>query len=102
MPKKPDRITIVGKRWFSRSCGNTYHSVEVYANDELIERAPFVYGYGDQYLQSAHRILQKAEYYSNTNNNLVDYSEFLDDMRDRENTPYIAVFCCDVARKKDL
>jgi len=54
---KVDTILIVGKRWFDRINGNTYHSARVYVDDELIAAAPFQYGYGDQYVQSAHEVL---------------------------------------------
>ena len=60
LPKKAT-ITIIGRRWFERVNGNTYHSVEVYVNGELIERLPFTYGYGSMYMQNARDIL--AKYY---------------------------------------
>lgn len=52
-------FTIIGRRWFERVNGNTYHSVEVYKGDKLIERVPFQYGYGDGYMQTAGDIIAK-------------------------------------------
>lgn len=58
LPKKAT-ITVIGRRWFERVNGNTYHSVEVYVNGDLVERMPFDYGYGSQYMQNAGEILAK-------------------------------------------
>ncbi len=58
LPKKAT-ITVIGRRWFERVNGNTYHSVEVYVNGELIERIPFTYGYGSMYMQNAGEIIDK-------------------------------------------
>jgi hypothetical protein len=58
--KKGDKVEIVGKRWFQKSYGNTYHTTKVYVNDRLIgETDDYVYGYGDQYLQTGLDILFK-------------------------------------------
>lgn len=59
LPKLPDNavITIIGKRWFERVNGNTYHSVAVYVNGDMVEYMPFDYGYGDGYMQTATDIL---------------------------------------------
>jgi len=43
---------IEGRRWFERTNGNTYHSVRIFIEGEIIT-VPFTYGYGDQYLQTA-------------------------------------------------
>lgn len=42
-------IFLVGRRWFERTNGNTYHTVEIYVNDEFVHKIPMTYGYGDQY-----------------------------------------------------
>lgn len=57
--KKIKSITIVGRRWFEKVNGNTYHSAAVYVDGELIGKADFVYGYGSQYEQTAIDILKK-------------------------------------------
>ena len=46
-------IRIEGRRWFQRTYGNTYHSVRIYQDGELLASLPYQYGYGDQYLQTA-------------------------------------------------
>ncbi len=60
---------IEARKWFDRVNGNTYHSVNVWINGQHIGGVDFEYGYGDQYIQTAQDILEKAgyiaEYYSN-------------------------------------
>lgn len=60
-PAMPSSITIIGKRWFQKSFGNTYHSAVV-INDDTGEqiRAPFEYGYGDQWEETAARLIESA------------------------------------------
>jgi hypothetical protein len=59
LPKLPENavITVIGKRWFERVNGNTYHSVAVYVNGDLVEYMPFSYGYDSMYMQNATKIL---------------------------------------------
>jgi hypothetical protein len=46
----PPELQIVGRRWFSRTHGNTYHTVAVFLDGEpLGHTEDMVYGYGDQY-----------------------------------------------------
>lgn len=65
-------VIIKGKRWFEKTNGNTYHSVEVYVDGEMIGRKDFVYGYGDQYLESGKKILIEKGYvnYEKTTKNI--------------------------------
>lgn len=49
--KKP--IYVLARRWFQRSYGNTYHSVTVVWSDDTITKEPFVYGYGEQWKETA-------------------------------------------------
>ena len=46
-------ITIVGKRWFQKSYGNTYHTATIVVDGEPVEGVERSYGYGDHYIQSA-------------------------------------------------
>lgn len=48
-------------RWFDRVNGNTYHSVNI-TNVDTGEKiyAPFQYGYGEHYKQSALKIMENA------------------------------------------
>lgn len=81
--------SIVARRWFDQKWGNTYHSVRVYRNGELVGENPYEYGYGDHYLQTADEIM-KANGYHNFRQDL------------RENGKGFAVSCSDVSKKKDL
>ena len=103
--QKVDNITISARRWFDKVNGNTYHSVDVYANGVHVGRNPFAYGYDEAYLQTAHEILQKAGIYKKTDERLksgadADYYEFTKDKRENRNK--FVIICTDVERKKDL
>jgi len=49
-------LRIVGRRWFQKSYGNTYHTVRVYLDDEFLGESNMEYGYGDQYIETGFRI----------------------------------------------
>ena len=96
--KKFRLIIIDARRWFDRTYGNTYHSVTVTIKHarraDLVLRVDYEYGYGEQYLQTAHELLHKAGYFG------PDYRDFRDAMRcDRSK---FHVTCTDVQRKKEL
>ena len=115
-------VTIEGKRWFERVNGNTYHSVSVYVNNELVGRMPFAYGYGEQYIQSAFDILsefgmfpyektkelitvnagKQNEYQTPKESRNKDeaWHKFRQDRMDNRQKYHIT--CVDVPRKKDL
>lgn len=92
--KKDSFIVIDARRWFDKKWGNTYHSVQVTDRNTLIGEIPFAYGYGESYLQSAHKILQDSGYFTKS------YDDFLQYMRNNRNKFYVTV--ADVQRKKDL
>jgi hypothetical protein len=94
------QITIIGRRWFSRTYGNTYHSCVVLVDGEEVGRADYVYGYGDGYLQTAHSLLQEAGIYPKTDDRLKDYHQFRSDMQDYRHRFQVNVQ--DVDRKRDL
>lgn len=56
-------ITITARRWFQKTYGNTYHSVEVSLLDgdkwKVLGVNNFEYGYGNHYLHSATTILKE-------------------------------------------
>jgi len=54
-------IDIIGKEWFDKINGNSYHSAQVTINNDAVLYVPLTYGYDDHYLQSALKLL-KAEY----------------------------------------
>ena len=45
-------ITLIGRRWFQKTYGNTYHSVTVLLDGEPVHNSGRCYGYGDQYEQT--------------------------------------------------
>ncbi len=59
----PTTYTVIGRRWFERVNGNTYHSVKVYKDGQLIGYVPFTYGYGSQYEQTALELIKKDDPY---------------------------------------
>ena len=96
-------FTIIGRRWFEKTNGNTYHSVEVYKDGELLGRIPFAYGYGDQYKQTALDLLVKLGHYPNTeakHGGYECYRQFTFSKQSGGDGNFFSV--SDVARKKDL
>lgn len=89
MKKINGSIEVVGKRWFQKSYGNTYHSVKVYVNDEVLTEA-FTYGYEDAYRQTAYDLLKQNGY---------DVPDSYGDFIRMKN---ISFRVTDVDRKKDL
>jgi hypothetical protein len=55
--KKGDTVSVIGRRWFDRVNGNTYHTAEVEVNGTTLGKSPMTYGYDDQYLETAKEIL---------------------------------------------
>lgn len=90
-------IKIIVKRWFQKSCGNTYHSVDVLVASgtgteyklESIGYIPFRYGYGNHYLNTAAEILGISE-------------QELKALISEYSTEKFVIVCTDVNRKKDL
>ncbi len=60
--KKTRSITIIGRRWFERTNGNTYFSAEIHVNGEMVHKIDFQYGYGSQYSAEAGRWLAENGY----------------------------------------
>ena len=94
-------LTLIGRRWFNKNLGNTYHSVEILVDGICVHKIPYAYGYGDQW-----------EY-----NGLdwLDANRYLPGLQKKEGTPGEALWrycerkgilytrsCSDVQRKKDL
>lgn len=97
--KKFRRIIIEGKRWFRRSCGNTYHSVRITLTPYKGEQVRFLsgihYGYDDHYRQTAAAILIKAGYFH-------DWNDFVDQTRDTKTRAKFYFTVSDVPRERDL
>ncbi len=97
-------MTITGKRWFQKSYGNTYHTAEIVLEKQddtrLHLKSPILYGYGEQYLQTAFNLLVANGFY------LADeFFTFKDEWLYWKGTPAqrkASVNCYDVARKREL
>jgi hypothetical protein len=50
---KPVSIVVVGRRWFDKANGNTYHSVTAYLDGAESVHVPFAYGYDYAFEQTA-------------------------------------------------
>lgn len=98
---KTKSITIIGRRWFNRGPGNTYHSAEIIVNGELVGGIDFAYGYGEQYLQNAADWLEANGY-------MPDREHHQNGSADplwyycRERGIQFVYSVSDVSRKKDL
>lgn len=55
----PKSIIIIGRRWFEKTTGNTYHTTRIYLDCEEIGTTEIQYGYGDQYLWTAFEWLEE-------------------------------------------
>lgn len=88
-----DTFFILGRRWFQRTNRNTYHSVEIWINNEFSGRIPFAYGYGEQYIQTGLTWLQDEGYIPKDR----DVWQWF-----RENRHRCSHAVAEVQRKKDL
>ena len=91
---EPKYYTIEARKWFDKVNGNTYHSVYVFENGELIASCPHTYGYGNQYEYTALKLLQDLGI-AKEFNILWKFAESIG----REK---VLILCHDVQRKKDL
>lgn len=97
---KQDNIMLMGRRWFDKINGNTYHSARAYFNGVLIGEVEFEYGYGNQCIYTAWGILIKAK--------LVDPQKYSFGVYQppwlycQEHTIKYVEEITDVSRKKDL
>ena len=92
----PKTITIIGRRWFQKTYGNTYHSAQIVVDGKEVEGIYFAYGYGDQYLHNAFRKLQAL--------NLIPSVESSESpwYWAQQNGVSLTYTVTDVQRKKDL
>lgn len=97
-------ITVIAKKWFDKVHGNTYHSCIVLVNGEEIGYAPFEYGYGEQYKQTALKLLQEQGYFNTGESYPNGYSK--DDevfaIFQRDNRETVKFYVIDVNNRKDL
>ena len=65
--KKINELEILGRRWFQKSFGNTYHTATVIVNGEEL-KSGIKYGYENAYLQTAADLLRVSGYELPENN----------------------------------
>jgi len=54
------KYVIHAKKWRDKLNGNTYHSVRILnTQNNVMIAAPFQYGYGDEFMQSAKEVMIK-------------------------------------------
>lgn len=85
--KTINSLVIIGRKWFDKPNGNTYHTAEIIIDGFEAYKSEMQYGYGEAYLQTASEWLKdygyidKPEYQSLTayfrdNNIPLVYREF--------------------------
>lgn len=98
----PKSIFLIGRRWFSKSCGNTYNTVYIAIDGVKVCTLPKTYGYGEYYLQRAEDWLESngympgREHYESTGVSEPAWRYYRDRGIHFEHT------VIDVMRKKDL
>ena len=105
--KIKNQLLVIAAKWFDKVNGNTYHSVKVLVDNVQIGKVTYVYGYGEQYWQTAKEILQRAGYIANTGEKLPyggdkDIYEFEMWLREEKNRSKVIKIVNNVPRKRDL
>lgn len=94
-------IQIHGRRWFQPTYGNTYHTCDIWVNEEHVHKVPYQYGYGSQYEQSATEWLEQNGYLPGLKQNPHGGTEPLRMWCERNEFKLINEVT-DVKRKRDL
>lgn len=94
-------VVVIGRKWFERTNGNTYHSVEIHVDGEFSHKIPFQYGYGDQWEWTAAQWLEENGHMPGRNHYSNGGSEALRLYCERTGIACIRSVT-DVQRKKDL
>lgn len=55
-------ISIVGRRWFRKGYGGTYHTAAIAVDGKPVAKTEYQYGYGDQYLETGWQWLEDNGY----------------------------------------
>ncbi len=93
-------VTVMARRWFEKVNGNTYHSVMVYYDGDLVnketgELTEINYGYGSAWEQTAQELLTRHGIYR-------DSKLMLRRMVEEENGDKLVWDVIDVPKEKDL
>jgi hypothetical protein len=94
--KKPKSILVIGRRWFRKTYGNTYHTATIYVDGQCVVKTCQQYGYGEQYIWTAREWLRENGYLPG-----IEDQEALWRYCQRSKIAYSADVA-DVAREKDL
>ncbi len=101
-PYQVKSVTIIGKRWFQKTYGNTYNTVQIIVDGETVAKLPKAYGYGDYYAQRAEDWLEENGYMPGREHHENGSKEpGWRYFRDDRNIPY-NYQAIDVSREKDL
>ena len=96
-----ESIGLIGKKWFQRSFGNTYHTTQIVLNGELIHYTDKTYGYGDQWEQTGKDWLYENKFLPDLETYKWGGSEHLRMYCERKGISYFRSVS-DVQREKDL
>jgi hypothetical protein len=55
-------VTIIGRRWFEKTNGNTYNTAQIIVDGEPVHKTDFQYGYGNQFEWIALQWLEENGY----------------------------------------
>lgn len=58
------KYLIIGRKWFDKRYGNTYHSVEITdleSGEVIVPNDTYEYGYGEAWMQTAYNKLVKMD-----------------------------------------
>ena len=100
--RKVRSLVIVGRRWFAKRYGNTYHSAEMIINGEPAGQTGKHYGYDNAFLQTAFEQLERdALIPLRASYSLGGPKEATWQWAERNGIAF-SYTCADVAREKDL
>lgn len=94
-------IVIVGRRWFDKKNGNTYHTSEVIVDGMFVTKTYMTYGHGDQYIQTALEYLEQNNLVPPRETSPNHIREPIYQWKERHEINIYATVA-DVERKKDL
>lgn len=94
-------LTVIGRRWFQRTYGNTYNTAQVIVDGETVVKTPRQYGYGDHYLDLAADALEDLGLMPNRERYSHGGAESLWRWAERNGIKFTSS-AIDVPREKDL
>ena len=97
----PKKFTVLAVKWFDKVNGNTYHSVRcIRHKDGAVITAPFQYGYGDHYRQTALHTMLDANWIPKKYGDKLPHDGTKVMSFERENN-YPIIWSCHYGLKKD-